>query len=58
MDVFGHDDVAGDEEFVTKAHGFERTFKQISSGGSSEVGKAVITGEGYEVEVSSPLIPD
>ncbi len=58
MHVLGHDDVAHDVEVVTNSHRFQGAFEQVSGRGGFEVGTAVVTTEGYEVEVACLLVTD
>jgi hypothetical protein len=58
MHVLGHDNVAGDEELVPDAHGFQRALEEVPGGGCAEVRETAVTGERDEVEVVGPLNPD
>ena len=55
MDVFGHDDVAEEVEVVFFAGGFEGVLEDRGGFGGSQVGVAVVTTEGDEVEVACLL---
>ncbi len=54
MDVFGHEDVAVDVQFVAFADGFEGVFEEGVVRG--EGGLAAIAAEGDEVEVTFLLV--
>ena len=52
MDVLGHQDVGVEEEVVGAAGAFDYLFEDFFGFGGVEVGKAVVTTEGDEVEVT------
>ena len=55
MDVFGHQDVGVEEEVVGAAGSFDDPFEDFFWFGGFEVGKAVVTTEGDEVEMTEVL---
>jgi hypothetical protein len=52
MEVFGHQDVGVEEEVVGAAGAFDCLFEDFFGFGGVEVGKAVVTTEGDEVEMT------
>ena len=52
MDVFGHQDVGVEEEVVGVAGALDCLFEDFFGFGGVEVGKAVVTTEGDEVEMT------
>ena len=52
MEVFGHEDVGVEEEVVGAARAFDCSFEDFFGFGGVEVGKAVVTTEGDEVEMT------
>jgi hypothetical protein len=55
VDVFGHDYVAEEVELVFFAGGFQGVLEDGGGAGGGEVGFAVVTAEGDEVEVACLL---
>ena len=55
VDVLGHEDVAEDREVVADSEGFEHVFDDLFGFWGVEVGPAVVTAEGDEVEVAFVL---
>jgi hypothetical protein len=52
VEVFGHQDVRVEEEVVGAAGAFDYLFEDFFGFGGVEVGKAVVTTEGDEVEMT------
>jgi hypothetical protein len=52
MDVLGHQDVSVEKEVVCAAGSFDDLFEDFFGFGGFEVGKAVVTTEGDEVEMT------
>jgi hypothetical protein len=52
VEVFGHQDVGVEEEVVGTAGAFDDLFENFFGFGGVEVGKAVVTTEGDEVEMT------
>jgi hypothetical protein len=55
VDVLGHEDVAEDREVVAGSEGFEHVLNDLFGFWGVEVGEAVVTTEGDEVEVAFVL---
>ena len=55
VDVLGHEDVAEDREVVAEAEGFDHVLDDLFGFWGGEVGEAVVTAEGDEVEVAFVL---
>jgi hypothetical protein len=52
VEVFGHQDVGVEEEVVGAAGSFDHLFEDLFRFGGVEMGKAVVTTEGDEVEMT------
>lgn len=50
VDVFGHDDVAANEESVPLTHTFQGLLEDVTGGRVSQQRLSMMTTEGYEVE--------
>jgi hypothetical protein len=58
VDMFGHQDVARDDEFIANARGFQLRFENAVCSRTDKEGKTVITAEGDEVEGSGVMKPN
>jgi hypothetical protein len=58
MDMFGHDDISGDNEAVALPHLLQFLLEGAVSGPFSEQGLSLVTTEGRKVEVARVLIAD
>ncbi len=56
--MFGHQDVARDDEFITNTRGFELCFENAVCSRTDKERKTVITAEGDEVEGSGMMKPN
>jgi hypothetical protein len=55
VNVFGHDNVSGDEESVPLTHSFQSLLEHVGGMRTSQQRVAMMTTEGYEVETANLL---
>jgi hypothetical protein len=56
VDVFGHDDVAVEDEAVSAAHEFKGACKGVPRGVCVQIGPARVAGECHEVQIAGLLV--